>query len=1028
MKKLSTNAWRFILITAFLFSVSGRLLFAQQTVTGTVTDEETGESIPGVSVYIKGTTSGTITSLDGAYALEVEEGSTLVFSFIGYVRQETAADKAVINVALHADVVALNEVVAVGYGVQKKKELTGAVTQVKAEEMLKIAASDFTKTLQGQVAGVNVTESSGRPGDQANIQIRGLGSITGSASPLYVVDGIPQNGNPNIPSEDIATIDILKDGAAAAVYGTRASNGVILISTKRGKAGTTKVNFSSYYGVQNITSGTPLLNTKEHIYVDEQLQISAGGDGSPILTFNPNALDYDTDFVNAILNDNAAIQNYNLRLSGGKDGLTFNVNTNYFNQDGILIQSGYDRLTTRANASFKRGKFSAFTSLGIMHANKAQEPWGLYEYSMFQGPYRPPLGDLSGKESITIEGSNPNHVGFLARLLNNEDDRVENSYSASANLKYEIIKGLSYQLNLGMNYWNYKRIFWQPKLLIYDENDNLNEAGSRKEAILQNDFNNSLKYTMENVLNYTKTFNKHSLSALLGYTIETTNRENVSITKQDFISNDVKTFDGGSTMIAITGNNTENGITGKLARLQYNYDGRYLISASVRQDGSSNFSANKRYAYFPGVSAGWNINEENFMSGMENIDNLKLRASYGEVGNQGISPYLYETFIDPNIDYVWGKEESDELGAGAIQRGYANAYVQWETNISRNIGVDLLMYRGKLSLTADLYQNDKKDMLLAVLLPPSAGTNVPHDYANRYKSMMNNVGNMVNKGIEVAASFKHRTKYTLGWQISGTFTKNINEITGLGTMDEIALQDSKPGSWRSSLQDVTTYMRPGHEAGAFFLIPTEGIIKTEEELVKYQELVPTAQLGDLRMVNTTKDNVIDDKDRVYAGSGMPKFETGLIFNADYKGFDVSMHLYYSHGAKVYNGAKFFAYSQKRHKDLYSMWTPANPNSNIPAARNSAEHDNYRTRTDYFLEDGSFLRIRNFTLGYTIPKRVFGNKVEQLRCYLTAQNPLTFTKYEGYDPEVGGNGVSTRGIDKGNYPITRKFLMGVQFDF
>lgn len=1028
MKKMKTNAWRIMLILALLFS-TGNILLAQQTVSGTVADAETGEAIPGVSVYVKGTTTGTITDIDGNYSIAADNGTVVVFSFIGYISQEVEVSGATLSVSLQADMVSLDEVVAVGYGVQKKKELTGAVAQIKSEEMAKVVASDFTKTLQGQVAGVNVTESSGRPGDQANIQIRGLGSITSDTQPLYVVDGIPYNSNPNIASEDIATVDILKDGAAAAVYGTRASNGVILITTKRGKAGQTKVSFSSYYGIQNITSGTPLLTTKEHLYVDEQVQLAAGGDGSPILSFNPNALDYDTDFVESIQNDNAAIQNYNLTLSGGKDDLTFNLNTNYFSQDGILRQSGYDRFTTRANATLKKGKFSAFASVGIMHANKEVEPWGLYEFAMFQGPYRPPLGDLpTNGNSVQVPGNNPDHVGYLSKLLTQEDDRVENSYNVSANLKYEIIEGLSYQLNLGMNYWNYKRNFWQPQLLVYDQDGNLNELGSRQEAILRNDFNNSLKYTMENVVNYTKTFNKHTVSALLGYTIETTDSEAVSTEKRDFIDNSIKVYDGGKTMTAMTGRNTDHRIVGKLARVQYNFDDRYLFSASIRRDASSNFSSSHRYANFPGASVGWNISEESFMENVTSIDNLKLRASYGEVGNQGIPSYLYQTTIDPNIDYIWGSEDDDELGAGAIQRGYANPDVKWETNVSRNIGIDLLMFGGKFSFTADVYQNDKKDMLLAVLLPPSAGTNVAHDYSGRYKSKMSNVGNMVNKGLELAATYKHRTASGFNWSVTGTFTKNVNEVTDLGLMDEIALQDSKPGNWRAVQQDVTTYMRPGYEAGAFFLIPTDGIIKTQEQLDEYRNLVPTAQLGDVRMVDAHKDGVIDDNDRVYQGSGMPDFEAGMILTAEYKGFDASLQLYYSHGNEVYNGAKLFAYSMNRHKDLYYMWTPANSNSDIPSGRVGSEHDNWRTRTDYFLEDGTFLRVRNFTLGYTVPKRVLKGKMDNIRFYVTAQNPLTFTGYEGYDPEVGGNGISTRGIDKGTYPVTRKFLMGIQVDF
>lgn len=1029
MKKLEFRTWLLMLVIA-LMTTMGTALHAQEiTVSGKVTDKSTGEALPGVSVVIKGTTSGTATDIDGNFTLPVKKGATLLFSFVGYQQQEIKVeDQRQLNVSLAADVVSLEEVIAVGYGVQKKKELTGAVAQVKAAEMEKIVASDFTKTLQGQVAGVSVVESSGRPGDQANIQIRGLGSISSDTQPLFVVDGIPYNSNPNIPAEQIASVDILKDGAAAAVYGTRASNGVILITTKRGKAGETKVNFSAYYGIQNITSGTPLLNTPEHLYVDEMVQQSQGSHSS-ILYYNPNAMDYNTDFVGAITNDNAPIQNYNLSLSGGKEGVTFNVNTNYFQQDGILRQSGYDRFTTRANATMKKGKFDAFASIGMMHANKEVEPWGLYEFAIFNGPYRPPLTDLASTDnSVIIPGNNPDHVGYLSRLLNQTDDRVEDSYNVSANLKYEIIPGLVAQVNLGMNKWNYKRKFWQPQYLVYDSQGEINELGSRKEAILSEQFQESLKYTMENILNYQKSFGAHNINAMIGYTIEKTDYSLVSVEKRDFISNSVQVFDGGASLTGINGNDNYHRIVGKIGRIQYNYAGKYLFSASMRNDGSSNFGPENRYAWFPGASVGWNLSEENFMSKFKNIDNLKLRASYGEVGNQGIKSYLYSAYIDGNIDYVWGPEASDELGSGAIQRGYGNPYVKWETNISRNVGLDLVMFGGKVNFTADLYKNDKKDMLLSVLLPPSTGTTVPNDWANKYNSKIANVGDMVNKGIELSARYNHRSNNGFNWSAAATFTKNKNEIISLGDLEKIALQDSKPSTWRAAQQDITTYMVPGYEAGAFFLVQTNGIIKTPEQLAEVQTYQPNAQMGDVIMIDQNGDKVIDDNDRVYSGSGMPKWESGLILNADYKGFDFSAQLFYSYGNKVFNGAKLFAYAMKRHKDLYYMWTPQNPDSDIPAGRTNSEHDNWRGRTNYFLEDGSFLRIRNLSLGYTIPKRVFKGSIENMRWYISAQNPFTFTKYDGYDPEIGGNGVSTRGIDKGNYPVTRKFLMGVQVNF
>ncbi|MDW7691403.1 TonB-dependent receptor [Flammeovirgaceae bacterium SG7u.111] len=1039
MKKATTKWKRWVL--SFQLILFGFLAAAQTPISGTVTDNA-GDPLPGVSVIIKGTDKGTVTDIDGKFSVNVEDGNNLlVFSFIGFIAQEVAIEgQTVFTITLEEDIQQLEEVVVIGYGTQKKKEVTGAVSSIKAEEMTRVVASDFTKSLQGQMAGVSVTESSGRPGDQANIQIRGLGSISGSSSPLYVVDGIPYQGNPNIASEDIATVDILKDGAAAAVYGTRASNGVILITTKRGEVGKTKVSFSSYYGIQNITSGTPLMNTEEHLYVDEMVNRAEGGNSS-ILFYNPDALDYNTDFVGSIVNDNAAIQSHNLTLSGGQDNLKFSVNTNYFNQDGILIQSGYERFSTRGNATFKKGKFEAFASVGIQATQKDQEPWGLYEFAIFQGPYRKPLGDLEQNGSeVIIPGNNPDHVGYFSQLLDQTDVRDENSYNIAGNLKYEIIDGLTYQVNFGLNKYNYQRNFWRPQYLVYAEDGTLNELGSRKDAILQEDFRYQTKRTLENVLRYEKKFGSHNVSLLAGYTYENTEFKEVTTEKRNFISNDVQVFNGGSELTRLNGYNTTNVLIGKLARVQYSFKDKYLFSASIRHDGSSKFGESNRYGTFPGVSVGWNISEEAFLQGVDAIESLKLRGSYAEVGNEGIPNYLYEGFIDANIDYVWGPEGSDELVSGAIQRGYANPLIGWESNISRNIGVDLSMFSGKLSFTADVYKNDKKDMLLDVLLPASTGTNVPNDWNSDYKSKVSNIGNMVNQGIELSANYRHTSSSGLNWNVTGVFTANQNEITDLAGLESIPLTDSKPGNWRANQQDITTYMRPGYEAGAFFLIPTDGIIKTEDELAAVKEYMPNARLGDLKYIDQltvdtdgdgipdATDGQINDEDRVYQGSGMPKFEAGLKLGADYKGFDFNVHFFYSHGNKVFNGSKLFAYSMKRHKDLYYMWTEANSDSDVMAARQNSEHDNFRSRSDFFLEEGSFLRVRTISLGYSFPKAMFNNKIDRLRVYANAQNLFTFTDYEGYDPEVGGNGVSTRGIDKGSYPVTRKIMMGIQVDF
>lgn len=605
-------------------------------------------------------------------------------------------------------------------------------------------------------------------------------------------------------------------------------------------------------------------------------------------------------------------------------------------------------------------------------------------------------------------------------------------------MKYDITKGLTFQTNLGYNYYNNTSTLWQPQYLVYDRDGDLNVLGSREKALLQKGFYSSRKLTLENVLTYTKSFNGHSFTGLVGYTIEKTVSETFGAQKRDFLSNNIRVFDSGNELVNISGSQITQGIVGKLARLQYNFKDRYLMSVSLRNDASSNFGSQNRYAYFPGVSVGWNLMEENFMKSIRNITSLKLRASYGKVGNQGIRPYLYAAFIDNNIDYVWGPESSDKLAGGAIQRGYGNPNVKWETNVARNIGIDLVLFNGKFTFTGDIYNNNKQDMLLSVLLPPSTGTTVPRDWANQYNSIISNVGDMTNKGIELSGTYRFKTSNGLSMNITGNFTRNRNKVTSLGDLDRIPLPNSRPGNWRSFEQDVTTYMVPGYAAGSFFLIPTNGIFKTQEQLNNYtytdasgnkKRIQPNAQLGDVIYVDTNNDGKIDDADRVYSGSGMPKFELGSVISTEYKGFDVNIQLYYSYGNKVYNGAKLFAYSMGRHKDLYYMWTPQNATSDVPTSRVNSAHENYRTRGDYFLEDGSFLRAKNLTLGYSLPKTLISKaKLTNVRLYASAQNAFTLTKYKGYDPEVGGDGITNRGVDRANYPITRKIIFGLQIGF
>lgn len=999
------------------------------TVKGTVTAD--GETLPGASVVIKGTSTGVSTEMDGTYVIKTKTGDTLVFSFLGFKTKEVlVGTNTTINVALDTEASQLEEIVVVGYGTQRKKEVTGAVAKVNADEIVKVPVPDIGAAIQGKVAGVNIQAVSGRPGEAANIQIRGLGSLsTGSLGPLFVVDGVPFDGNPNIAPDQIESIDILKDGASASIYGTRASNGVVLITTKKGKVGKMRVDLNMFTGVQNITSGTPLMNTVEQMYHLEATT-ELLGDEPLTFFFNPNALDFDTDFVGDVQNNNAIIQNFGLNLAGGVENLTFNFNTNYFKQDGVLINSGFDRLANRITGQYTKGKLKAFATVGFTIENRTQEPFALYEYSIGQVPWSRPLGEIPtvGQNSVELDVDNEIFYGFLARQLDNIDEREIKSNNIALNLDYEITEGLHYKLNLGRNEWNYFRKFFRPQYLAFGRNGQYNATASTPNALLDEDYIFDKRETIENIVNYSKNFGKHTINLLgvISYERRTNRNLGVSVIFADDASNEIQTIGAAAEGAKPTGFNFTETLSGKLFRAQYNYDDKYLFSASYRRDGSSKFSPENRYGDFFGFSAGWNVHEEQWFN-VDAISNFKIRASWAELGNQSIPNYLYIPSIEAGANYPFGPDE--DLAIGQIQRRYVDPNIKWETTISKNIGIDLSLFNNKLNITADVYQNDKEDMLLPFNLPPSTGTSQPRTNGI-YDVIVKNVGDMTNKGVEIAIDYKGRIASDIKFSVNGTFTSNRNEVTDLFGIDRGYANGRPTVSLGPNVENLT-FLAKGYEAGAFFLFQHDGVIKTQEELDAYRQLdlsnVSAPQLGDMRYKDANGDGVIDDNDRVYSGSGQAEFEVGLGFNLDYNGFDFNVQSFYSHGAEVYNGARYYAYQAGRHRELLNMWTPQNPTSDIPTSRRNGFHSNVRAASDYFIEDGSYLRIRTITLGYTIPKlRDIG--ISKARVYLTSANPFTFTKYKGYDPEVGGDGLFTHGVDRGNYPITRQFMLGVQLSF
>lgn len=998
-------------------------------VTGTVTGDD-GEPIPGVNIVVKGTTVGTISGANGNYSISVPADGTLLFSFIGYEKMEVAVNgKTKIDAQLELSSIGIEEVVAIGYGTVRKKEVTGAVAQVSSEVLQQSSTSDLGTALQGQIAGVSVQASSGSPGSSSNIQIRGLSSVTGANAPLFVVDGIPYDGDPKLSNSEIETIDVLKDAASAAIYGTRGSGGVILITTKQGKEGTMKVGIDSYYGIQDITSGTPIMNFEENRFAGFIWSNNINGthyDNTwTALESNRYQFTNNTDLEKILVVNNAAIQNHSINISGGKDGLTYNVVGNYFSQDGSIINSGYDRFNVRANTNYKKDKWTFRTSLGFYVEEKESEPWQLlleaYKYKPYQTAVDP---DAETIQDGGNKGSNE-AVGMsnLLAKLKQSDIRNGDSFNGSLQAEYQVHKNVKLTTRVGASYNNNTRVRINPLFKAYDNEGDLIPMQVR--SGVYNSSDRSHKLTWENTINFDKKFGDHRVRALGVFSTESYSYTSFFAQKFDLLSNDITVLNG-ATMDPNAGSGTgwgqdrTNSLVGILGRLQYDYKGRYLLSVSARRDGSSRFSQKYRWGTFPSISAGWNVSDEAFWANLRNtVNGFKIRASYGTTGNQNFLDYSNASGITLEKDYVFGPEEADRLVLGATQTGFSNKNVKWETTIQRNFGFDLALFNNQLTFTGDFYNTDKEDMLFPLLVPPSTG-------AGQNATVILNVGNMNNKGYEFATNYRHNGK--LSWYVGGTYSKNVNKITKMSGANKIAYMqngtvvDGVPNS------DRVTVITEGYEAGAFFVMETNGIVRNETELEKYQELVPTAKLGDLRYVDQNKDGLLTDDDRIYGGSGAPEFEIGLNAGADFKGVDFSMQWYGSFGNEIINGTKIYTYMYATHKDMIYQWTVSNPNSDIPANR-GRDHWNYRGYTDYWIEDGTFIRLRNVTLGYTIPQKIVKKAgLGKLRVYVAAQNPLTITKYKGFDPEVGNDGLSSRGIDKGNYPISRQWRAGIQFDF
>ncbi|MGA9639579.1 SusC/RagA family TonB-linked outer membrane protein [Flavobacterium sp.] len=1018
-QKNGLGRFLFLTLLALFFSVSVQAQVG--VVQGTVLGSDDGMPIPGVTVIVKGQSKGTATDFDGKYTIKAKDGDLLVFSYLGMTTKNVNVKGGVVNVKLNPSTQNLDEVVVIGYGAVKKKEITGAVSQLKAEDLESIVTPDLGSAIQGQVSGVNVVSSS-TPGGASEILIRGITSLQDN-TPLYVVDGIVQNGDPRIPPSDIETINILKDAASTAIYGVRGATGVILITTKQGKAGTLQVRVNGSYSINSRKAAVPLMNSVEQTYFDIVTQRTVNGiyDNQVGLDIfqNPISFQNETDLNKLIFRENTPTQNYDANISGGSKEITYNVSLGLYNEEGLQINSGYNRFNVRANTVYEKNKLRIQTSVGL-NTDKRDIP---QNFLLSQAVvYRPTQNGirLDSFDELGQDGDNVLRLGWVLESLRTTNILKTTRANASVNLNYKLNKEIQFSSNIGFSSANEIGKTVRP----YQEIKN-SRTGALLSVPEQSYVENRTRFTNnllgEFGLTYaTKINDDHNLTLTLFGTGEKNQSEAFSARRNGAIDPNGQVLDlAVGTQSVSSGFDYTDTRIGMIGRLQYDYKGRYVLSSSIRRDGSSKFPTDKNWAVFPSAAFAWNISDEKFWSSMKNtVNNFKLRLSQGTVGVDRAQSYAAQFGVLPNINYI---NSSGSVLYGTIQQNYANPLLSWESTTQSNIGIDLAFFKNRLTVTAERYDSDKKDMLFPVYVPPSGGA------VNNARVVLN-AGNMTNQGYELAVGFRGRIG-KFNYNMNGTFSTNTNVITKINQDTEFLFTDDYGLVSRAPDQSRITALAVGHEAGAFYLWRTNGIIDTEEKLAEYQKIDNNARLGDTRFIDQDGNNILDDKDRVYSGSGLPKYEIGYTLNTNWKSFDFSMNLYAALGQEVMNGFDAWAYGFGRHKDQIYQWSDANPVSPIPTFRNDIRrHRNYTGYSDLWLEDGSYLRIRQISLGYSIPKKTTEKwGLNRLRFYTRVQNPFTFTKYSGYNPEIGG-GVAGKGLDKETGPISIQYMLGVNLAF
>lgn len=1032
-------------------------LMAQQTVTGTVRDSE-GQPMSGVTIMVQGTTVGTLSGVDGKYSLPVPAGATtLRFSFIGFGDQEVAvAGRTVIDVTLEETLTGLDEVVVVGYGTQKKKLVTGSTVQVKGDDIQKLSTVSPMTALQGQTPGLSIIKNTGQPGDGFKVNIRGMGTI-GNSQPLYVIDGVPGGNIDNMSPADIESIDVLKDAASAAIYGARGANGVILVTTKQGSRSSTgvraNISYDGSYGWQNLYKKLPLMDAMEYANIVDEARINSG---QPRLDFESLVPDWGrivsgawkgTDWLDELSNKNAPVVNNAINITGGSAAGAYSLGLSHSNQEGIFgrpVESKYERYSFRLNSDFilLRDKTDSFTilkageTLRYVNSNNhgvgvSNQYWNDVFSCIVASPFLPLYAADETDKAYPYHYAipwNPQASNPIAQMVysRGQNEGKNHNLNASVFLEVQPVRNLVFRSSFGyaMSAGSYRS--YTP---LYD----LSATSFNSTDDVNHSLNAGFQWSWENTLNYNFNLGSdHAFNALIGTSAEKWGLgESINGSNSNSLFSDLRhAYLDNTPVIDVNLTNVgsspwgEGGILSYFGRVGYTYRDKYMLTGILRADASSNFAKGHRWGYFPSVSAGWVVSEEDFFQGASNTINfLKLRASWGQNGNQAISPFQYLATISfANVNYFFGPDKS-VVSTGGYPDVLPNQDVTWETSEQINVGFDARLLRNRLSVEFDLYSRTTYDWLIRPSMLASYGTGAPYV----------NGGDVSNKGFELALNYnggKREFNYSAGFNLA----YNKNEVKRIANNEGIF---HGPGNVLGQGTEELYRAQVGFPIGYFWGYKTLGVFQNEGDIENHTNsqgklIQPTAEAGDLIFDDTNDDGVINYLDKVMIGDPNPDFIIGLNFSAAWKGFDFSLLANGALGQQIARSWRRWADSPLNNytTDVFNRWHGEGSSNKYPRLTYGS-HINWQYVSDIFIEDADYLKLSNVTLGYDF-KRLFKTMpLAQARFFVAVQNLYTFTNYMGMDPEIGGGSGTdswAKGIDIGYYPAPRTVMMGASLKF